>query len=64
MDTYIQCRSTEFTYKTVSTIEHSHPEIPGCTLHVDIYCAVPVLITTVFLKLNPRARNMYKEKIQ
>ena len=33
--------------------------IPGCTICVDICCNVPVLITTVFLKMSPQVQNMY-----
>jgi hypothetical protein len=27
---------------------------PGCTIHVDIWYTVPVLVTTVFLKMSPK----------
>jgi len=30
---------------------------PGCTIHVGIHYTVPVLVTTVFLKISPRVRN-------
>jgi hypothetical protein len=32
---------------------------PGCTIHVDIYYTVPVFVTSVFLKINPRVQIMY-----
>jgi len=31
---------------------------PGCTIHIDIYYTVRVLVTVVFLKMSPRIRNM------
>ena len=34
-------------------------DVPGCTIHVDICYTVPVLITTVFLKMSPQVQNMY-----
>ena len=36
---------------------------PRCTIHVDVYYTVPVLVTAVFLKMNPRVRNVYMWKI-
>jgi len=36
-----------------------HFDEPGCTIHVHIYYTVPVLVTTVFLKMSLRVRNMY-----
>jgi hypothetical protein len=34
---------------------------PGCNIHADIHYTVPVLVTTVFLKMSPRV-NMYMWK--
>jgi hypothetical protein len=34
-------------------------DTPGCTIHVDIYCTVPVFVTTVFLKMGLWVQNMY-----
>ena len=36
-----------------------HFDVPRCTIHVDIYCTVPVLFTALFLKIRSRVRNMY-----
>jgi len=33
--------------------------IPGCTVCLDIFYNVPVLITNVFLKMSPQVQNMY-----
>jgi hypothetical protein len=54
MHIYIQRRPTKWTYKTASTVAYSCSEIPVCTIHVDIYYTVPVLVTAVFLKISTR----------
>jgi len=33
--------------------------IPGCIVRVDVCYTIPVLITTVFLKMSPQVQNMY-----
>jgi hypothetical protein len=44
-------------------IQHHHTLMYQCEPHVDIYYTVPVLITTVLLKISPRIRNMYMYRI-
>jgi hypothetical protein len=34
-----------------------------CTIHVALHYTVPVLVTTVFLKISPRVRNVHLEDI-
>ena len=43
----------------LSEIQHHYTLTYQGVQHVDIYCTVPVLITTVFLKISLRVRNMY-----
>ena len=38
-------------------------DIPGCTICVDICYNIPLLITTVFLKISPQVQNMYMWRI-
>ena len=45
------------TYKT-STFANPYSDIPECTIHVDIHYSSSVFVTTVFLKMDPRVRNM------
>ena len=45
--------------KSVTVIQaKSYFDEPRCTIHVDVYYTVPVLVTAVFLKMNPRVRNV------
>jgi len=41
----------------------SYSDVPGCSIHADIFHTVPVLVTAVFLKMNPQVRNTYIWKI-
>ena len=41
-------------------IPHSaqpYSDVPDCTIPADLYCTVPALVTTVFLKMSSRVRN-------
>jgi hypothetical protein len=45
-------------YRTAATIAKPYFDEPGCTIHVDMYFTVPLLVTTVLLKMNPQVQNM------
>jgi hypothetical protein len=54
--------STEHTlspYRTAATFAKRFFDEPGCTIHVDMYFTIPVLVTAVPLKMSPQVRNMY-----
>jgi len=46
-------------FKWVRSDFRRHFDEPGCTIHVDVYHTVPVLVTPVFLKMSPRVQKMY-----
>jgi hypothetical protein len=41
------------TNRTTATIAKPYFDERGCIIHVDIYCTVPIVVTTVFLKMSP-----------
>ena len=49
--------------RTGSSVAKPYFDEPGCTKRVYTYYTVPVLVTTVFLKISPQVRNMYLQKI-
>jgi len=52
-------RHTGIRYTTPSTVAKPYSDEPGCTVQIDIL----VVATAVCLKVNPRVRNMYRQKI-
>jgi len=43
-------------------VAEAHSDIPECTIHVDIYYTLLVLITAALLKTSLRAQNIYMQK--
>ena len=52
-------RTCTTTYTTASTVAKPYFDEQRCTILVDTYYTVPVIVTTVFLKMSPQVRNMY-----
>ena len=46
------------TYQTASTVAKPYSDIAECTIHVDIHHTSTVFVTTVFLNMDFRVRNM------
>ena len=50
----VQIVYTWLSYKAFyCNFSKSYSDVPGCSIHIDIFFTVPVLVTTVFLKMKP-----------
>ena len=54
-------RSSPVGGRNASTIVKPYFDEPVCTVQVDVYFTLPVLVTSVFLKMSPRVRNVHVE---
>ena len=58
MSTYMVHSGTcSSTYMIDSATAKPHSAIPECTIHLDVHCTIPVLVTAVFLNIELRVQN-------